>query len=533
MEGDANGGTARVHSQWRAAGSLYLLVAAGLLLRVIILFAAEDQLDCDEAVIALMGLDILDGARPFFFYHTTYNGGGALEGYLAAIGFRLFGPSAIVVKMVILFEWTIAALLFAGLCRRALRGGEALLALLFFIVATPFFLEWSVKARGGYIETLMIEILLLYLALPPKWIRRCPPLASISFGVAFGIGVWFSEMILPMAIPALLWFYLQRGPLGLRKTSLQLALGTFIGLLPLLLYNLTHNWINLKQSALSTILADPESPMLTIDQMAASLKFILGPLWWFGLIVIAVGLVSLIARRRTISLAHILLLHAALYLTGYCLEGLRYLEIPPARILFPLLPALAVLLAHAASWAYGEGRSTFRRLATTTGIVIWIAGTTFPVYHWIRSGEPREVGSWRGTWSLVDGIDLYKVLAEERTDIAFVSYWTCQSLEFGKRLALLNDNSLRNLRISFAIPPDRYNPGSRAAFVLLTESPLLEEIVARLNLNRVHHRRREWQTYTILSEIDTGFIHTGAGFPPTLTRESAFPPMPLHPGGFN
>lgn len=508
-------------------------MAAGLILRLILVFASENRLDCDEAVIAVMGLDVLDGARPFFVYHTSYDGGGAFEAYLSAIGFALFGPSALVVKLIILSVWTLAALLFAGLCRRMLGAREAFLAVLLFMVATPFFLEWSVKARGGYAETLFMEIALLYLAAPPAWIGRRPPLAPILFGISIGIGIWLSEMLLPMIFPALLWFFLRRKPGERRRALLPLAMGTAVGYIPLLAYNITHDWANLRQSVLAQLLSGPGGIPLTLEQMAASARFILGPLWWFALIAMALSAALLAGRWRNISLAHIFLLHAALYVLGYYLGGLRYLEIPPARILFPIYPAMAVLVATALSSVYGEGKGAFRKAISISLVVIWIGSAAPGVYGWIASEEPREAGSWRGTWSLADGTGLYEVLAADRTQIAFMSYWTYQNLEFGKRSALYKDPASYDFRASYAIPPDSYRPGSRAAFVLLTGSPLLQETRNRLNAWRIDFEQSEWNDYTILTGLDTGRIHTGAGFPATLTEKTAFPPMPAIPDGFN
>ena len=79
---------------------LALLVAGGFTLRLAILVSAENALESSEAIVANMALDILDVTTlPFFFYGTTYNGGGALEAYLAAASFALLGPSAVALKL--------------------------------------------------------------------------------------------------------------------------------------------------------------------------------------------------------------------------------------------------------------------------------------------------------------------------------------------------------------------------------------------------------------------------------------------------
>ncbi len=50
--------------------ALASLLAAGLGLRALLVSFAENRLDADEATVAVMALDILEGkALPFFFYH--------------------------------------------------------------------------------------------------------------------------------------------------------------------------------------------------------------------------------------------------------------------------------------------------------------------------------------------------------------------------------------------------------------------------------------------------------------------------------
>ena len=68
---------------------LYVLVALGVVIRLFVLLAAENRLDSDEATIGVMALDILEeGTHPIFFYGASYNGGGAMEAYLALLSDR-------------------------------------------------------------------------------------------------------------------------------------------------------------------------------------------------------------------------------------------------------------------------------------------------------------------------------------------------------------------------------------------------------------------------------------------------------------
>lgn len=193
---------------------LLTLVTAGLALRLVLIVAAENRLDADEATVGVMALDILDGlALPAFFYGNFYNGGGALEAYLAAPVFSLLGPSAIALKLCMLGLWVVTALLFADLCRRTLSSRQALSAVAFFALATPFFLEWSLKARGGFAETVLFSVALLWIAaLPAGPLATRRTLQCLLFGAAAGVGIWASEMLAPMLALAGVWLVLRSDP---------------------------------------------------------------------------------------------------------------------------------------------------------------------------------------------------------------------------------------------------------------------------------------------------------------------------------
>src|SRR5690606_24893097 len=88
----------------RAAWPVIALAAvAGLVLRPPLLVRAGWRYDYDEGMVGLQVLRILDGARPIFHPGQPYLG--ALESYLIAPLFALFGPSAVTLKSV---PWLLA-----------------------------------------------------------------------------------------------------------------------------------------------------------------------------------------------------------------------------------------------------------------------------------------------------------------------------------------------------------------------------------------------------------------------------------------
>ena len=109
-----------------------------------------------------MGRHVLRGEFPVFYYGQRYMGG--LEPHLAALGFAIGGATPLVLKLVCLAVALVLVWLTAELGRRILGPGPGLVAGVFMALPPIFLTVWSVKARGGFIETLVLGWLVLLLA---------------------------------------------------------------------------------------------------------------------------------------------------------------------------------------------------------------------------------------------------------------------------------------------------------------------------------------------------------------------------------
>src|SRR5262245_9023309 len=84
-------------SRWLDLAAIVLIVG-GIALRLTLAALGWPATDSDESTFGLMALHINErGARPIFFYGQSYMG--ALEAYLAAGAFRLFGPSLFALRL--------------------------------------------------------------------------------------------------------------------------------------------------------------------------------------------------------------------------------------------------------------------------------------------------------------------------------------------------------------------------------------------------------------------------------------------------
>lgn len=142
--------------------ALPLALCLALLMRLFLIVRAPGVLDGDEALVGIQAERIASGAAhplPVFFYGQHYMG--SLEAYLAAGLFRLVGPSVPALRLVPLFFALLLVALTYELARRVAGRDAANLAALLAALPPLYVGVWSLKARGGYIETLALGTALL------------------------------------------------------------------------------------------------------------------------------------------------------------------------------------------------------------------------------------------------------------------------------------------------------------------------------------------------------------------------------------
>jgi hypothetical protein len=513
--------------------ALRALLLVGLLVRLAAVLLAEKQLDADESTVGVMALDVLEKhARPLFFYGGHYNGGGAIEAYIGALVFAIAGPSVAALKLSCLLLWAIAGWLFTGLCARALPPRRALLAVGLFALGTPFFLEWSAKARGGFVETLLFSVILLRMALPPAGARAAPRPArdGFWFGVVSAVGTWASEMLLPMIACAgayTLWRH--RGRRG--RFVLGLAAGAAIGLLPLVSYNLTHQARQLAESVAGRIWLRGTIAPLSLANLELSAQFVLGGAWPLALGCVMLGAIAAWVRSRRWPLEQIASAYLALYVTAYWLNGLRILEAPPSRALYPLHLAVPILMAAALDTS--ATRLRLWRWTQRLALAAWVVAVAISVGAWLHRGEPREAGSWRSTWSLVDGRGLLRALREEKIDTVFVTYWTAWPIRFAERIDLRTNPGAPRVECRWVMPDAPLPRHRKVGIALRRGTRLLWWLQRTLAIRGVTYRLRDWGDFRILSGFEPTSVRRGRNGYPMGMVIGAQLPYPERPDGFN
>ncbi|MCG8408748.1 MAG: glycosyltransferase family 39 protein [Phycisphaerales bacterium] len=183
----------------------------------------ETLLHSDEAIVGLMAQDIAAGQRfPIYFYGQRYMG--ALEAYAIAalsplfdnpIHALRFGPACffalmVVVQFCMLTRWL------------GRRGGMVGVAVL--LAASPMFMQWSISARGGYIEIMLWGSALLWaysewFVQKAEWRTKNEELRNRTlprfvFGALVGSGMWINPSIVLFLAPIVVHAMLNR-PLAL------------------------------------------------------------------------------------------------------------------------------------------------------------------------------------------------------------------------------------------------------------------------------------------------------------------------------
>lgn len=180
-----------------------LLLLAAFAVRWPFIARGETLLHNDEAIVGIMAQDIAEGTHyPIYFYGQRYMG--ALEAYVIAAVSPLFtdpihalrfGPACFFALMVFV-QYLMLARWFGRLA--AIVGAAVLLC------APPMIMQWTISARGGYVEILLWGSALLWAY--SEWF--VPPLPAqrhnrhkLAFGLLIGSGMWINPSIVLFVLP--------------------------------------------------------------------------------------------------------------------------------------------------------------------------------------------------------------------------------------------------------------------------------------------------------------------------------------------
>lgn len=172
-------------------------VAAGAVLRAIILATPLGRPDSDEVIPALMARNIVDDGFPTFFWGQFY--GGTIEVVPVMASLQVFGWSVPAMRVPTVILVAVNAVLVWRLGRHWLTERQAQFAGLLMWVAPPAAMWLGVREQLFYVPTVTLG---LVMALAAYRIReRGGVLGYVGVGVTVGLGIWTSTNIAYFVIP--------------------------------------------------------------------------------------------------------------------------------------------------------------------------------------------------------------------------------------------------------------------------------------------------------------------------------------------
>jgi 4-amino-4-deoxy-L-arabinose transferase-like glycosyltransferase len=239
----------------RGALIVATLILLAVALRILLVILGWPPTNSDEATMGLMARHIAyNGERPIFFYGQNYMG--ALEAYLGAIFFHLFGSSLLTLRLGVILLTALFLLSIYLLARTIYTRRFALFTLALLCLGSNYIFLRETYATGGSTQTLLFGTLAFLI----------PTLLGISYhkdastgatdatgainrplryfgyscyGLVIGLGLWSDWVVLPFFAFSVVLLLVACWRDWRSPALLFLLLGLAIGAIPLISYNLT------------------------------------------------------------------------------------------------------------------------------------------------------------------------------------------------------------------------------------------------------------------------------------------------------
>jgi hypothetical protein len=229
------------------------LIGAALVLRLV-LIQNWPPLNSDEATFGLMARHIAyQGKLPIYMYGQNYMG--ALEAYVGAASFHIFGPSTATLRLGLVLLFALFLWCLYLLATRLWGRGVALLSLAVFAAGTKEIFERQLPVLGGSVDTLVFGTLAVLLATQlalsgGRARANAPGRVALwgTWGLDAGLGLWSHVLVLPWLLFsfALLVAFCRR-EIRTRAMAALIA-GLILGLSPVIAHDISAG-----QSSITTV----------------------------------------------------------------------------------------------------------------------------------------------------------------------------------------------------------------------------------------------------------------------------------------
>jgi 4-amino-4-deoxy-L-arabinose transferase-like glycosyltransferase len=191
----------------------------------------------DEATVGLMAKHIVSGTNfPIFFYGQNYMG--AFESYVAALLFATLGVSVFTLKLVPAIFSVVLLFVVYLLAKKLFNARVAMLSTALVAVPSAFFFSWTLKARGGFIENVILSLLILLVFSFIYFDGKSSFWLYALLGFLSGFALWVNQLVFPYLVILGLLLWLKRALWLTRARLLILLLPLLLGASPLIAGNI-------------------------------------------------------------------------------------------------------------------------------------------------------------------------------------------------------------------------------------------------------------------------------------------------------
>jgi hypothetical protein len=220
------------------------LALVALVIRGVYLFTAESSFDAEEVPIQALNLISGQSAVADLSINRLYGVANLLSSLsLATFGWHVYAlkmPNLLLFMVLLGFLAAIAWRLFEGRSLRILAMPVAMLAL-----GPPVIQMWSLKNRGGFIETVCLLTVVLWLLAEGMGSSAQGRInRHFLVGILMGLAIWAQPIALVWVLPTLAYLCAVEWKAGLRGVLLTLCIalsGLVLGLMPLININVWHD----------------------------------------------------------------------------------------------------------------------------------------------------------------------------------------------------------------------------------------------------------------------------------------------------
>lgn len=220
---------------------LFIILGVSILARGLNLLTPT--LAGDETSVGLMGLRVMKGDFPVFYYGQNFMG--SLEAFLAGSFFQVFGASPRTLELLPAIFSILFLLLLYRLSKTFFDYQTALISMALLSIPPFFLLGWSHEARLHYHFAIIFGNFLLLISHQLVSRKISPEKKRLLFlilGLLSGIAWWTNYLIITYLLPVGLFLFLRDKKVLFKKNFLFLLFMFLVGSLPLWIFNVIHQF---------------------------------------------------------------------------------------------------------------------------------------------------------------------------------------------------------------------------------------------------------------------------------------------------